>query len=47
MLKVVMSGKAQFNNRAEIANSKLKTLAKKVYYLIMTVLYSLCGYFAD
>lgn len=43
MMRDVVSGKAQFNNSQEIAKSKLMSEVKKVYYVFLTYLYSICG----
>ena len=47
MIKDIISGKQQFNNREEISKSWVKTQIKKVYYILMAVLYCICGKFAD
>jgi hypothetical protein len=47
MLRDIMQGKVQFNNSQEISSSKLKSFVKKIYYLIMTITYSICGRFID
>ncbi len=46
MMRDVISGKAQFNNREEIAGSKIMSKIKKVYYVLMTYIYSFCGWIA-
>ena len=47
MLRVVMKGEAQYNNREEIAKSFIKRNIKKLYYAFMTFAYTFCGYFAN
>ena len=44
MMRDVIQGVAQFNNSKEIAGSWLMSNLKKVYYVILTYLYSFCGW---
>lgn len=46
MMRDVVNGVQQFNNREEITASKLKTNIKKIYYVLLTYLYSFCGWVA-
>lgn len=46
MMRDVVNGVQQFNNREDIASSKIKSNIKKVYYVILTYLYSFCGWIA-
>lgn len=43
MMRDVVSGKAQFNNSQEIAKSRVMSEVKKIYYVLLTYLYSICG----
>ena len=43
MMRDVINGVSQFNNRREIAESAIKSNLKKVYYVILTYIYSFCG----
>ena len=44
MMRDVINGVSQFNNRQEIAGSKLMSNIKKVYYVMLTYIYSFCGW---
>ncbi len=44
MMRDVINGVSQFNNRQEIAGSKLMSNLKKVYYVMLTYIYSFCGW---
>lgn len=44
MMRDVINGVSQFNNRKEIAGSKLMSNLKKVYYVLLTYIYSFCGW---
>lgn len=44
MMRDVINGVSQFNNRQEIAGSKLMSNLKKVYYVLLTYIYSFCGW---
>jgi alpha-1,2-mannosyltransferase len=46
MMRDVIAGKSQFNNREDIASSKFKSTIKKLYYVLLTYLYSFCGWVA-
>lgn len=46
MMRDVIRNVAQFNNRKEIAESKIKSNIKKVYYVLLTYIYSFCGWIA-
>lgn len=46
MMRDVINGVQQFNNREEITGSKLKTNIKKFYYALLTYVYSFCGWIA-
>lgn len=44
MMRDVINGVSQFNNRKEIAGSKLMSNLKKVYYVLLTYIYSFSGW---
>lgn len=46
MIKDVSTGQAQYNNRKEIAGSKLMSKVKKVYQNVLLQLYKFCGWVA-
>ena len=46
MMRDVIEGKTQYNNKKEIAESKLMSNLKKIYYVVLTYLYSVSGWLA-
>jgi alpha-1,2-mannosyltransferase len=45
MMRDVIQGVSQFNNREDIAKSLYKRQLKKIYYIGLTYVYSFCGRF--